>query len=373
MNPGPVEPAKFGLALDQVTLPQVMKKAGYATGMVGKWHEGTEPPYHPTARGFDEYFGFLGGAHTYMKPGGGRNALLRGTEPVSEKEYLTDAFSREAVAYIDRHQEGPFFLYLAYNAVHNPQEVTEKYLARFPDEKDPKRKNMLAMLSAEDDGVGRVLEALRKNKLEENTLVFFFSDNGGPTEGNGSRNTPLSGYKGQVWEGGIRIPFMAQWKGKLPAGKVLDQPIIQLDIFATAAKLAGVEMPSDRKMDGMDLMPLMMGETEKAPHDALYWRFGPQGAVRSGDLKLVKFRGKADRLFDLSKDVSEKHDISDERAEDAKRLAGMWDAWAKELMAPRWKGKDKFQENLGSDAEQMGKKERRAARRRGEATTKVGD
>ncbi len=362
MNPGPTEPAKFGLPLDQITLPQVMKKAGYATAMVGKWHEGTLPPYHPTARGFDEYFGFLGGAHSYMKTGAGKNALLHGTEPVDEKEYFTDAFSREAVSYIDRHKEGPFFLYLAYNAIHNPQEVTEKYLARFPNEKDPKRRNMLAMLSAEDDGVGRVLETLKKNHLEENTLVFFFSDNGGPTEGNGSRNTPLSGYKGQVWEGGIRIPFMAQWKGQLPEGKVLNQPVIQLDIFATAAKLGGATMPADRVMDGKDLMPLMMGKTDERPHENLYWRFGPQRAIRSGDLKLVKFQGKPDRLFDLSKDLSEKHDISDEKPEDARRLAKLWDAWSQELKPPLWKGKDKFQENLSTDSEQMGKSERRAAK-----------
>ncbi|HEX8521402.1 MAG TPA: sulfatase [Tepidisphaeraceae bacterium] len=352
MNPGPTPPENFGLPLDQVTLPQVLKERGYATGLVGKWHEGQMPAYHPNKRGFDEFFGFLGGAHSYTKSGSGRNMVMRNSEPADEKEYLTDAFSREAVSFIEKHREGPFFLYLAYNAIHTPQEVAEKYAARFPDEKDPKRRNMLAMLSAEDDGVGRVLETLRKNKLEEKTLVFFFSDNGGPTQGNGSRNTPFSGYKGEVWEGGIRVPFFVQWKDHIKAGQVLDQTVIQLDIFPTAAKVAGAAAPTDRKMDGADLMPLMTGKDEKAVHEDLYWRIGSQSAMRSGNYKLIRFKGLKDQLYNLADDPGEKKNLAEKEPEKLTELAGKYDAWDAQMKAPLWQGKEKFQETQSGTVNQ---------------------
>ncbi len=367
-NPGPTAADNFGLPLDQITIAQQMKKVGYVTGMVGKWHEGNKPEFYPTRRGFDEFFGFLGGAHSYvhLKPEG-KNAIMRNDKPVTEDEYLTDAFSREAVAFIDKHHSDPFFLYVPFNAVHNPQECPQKYLDRFPDESDKKRKYLLAMLSAEDDAVGKILEKVREHKLEENTLIFFFSDNGGPTEGNGSRNTPLSGFKGQVWEGGIREPFMAQWKGKIPAGRVLDQPVISLDIFATALTAVGGEIPKDRVIDGVDIMPLMKGETSERPHETLYWRFGQQWAIRDGDMKLVQF-GKTDmQLFDLDKDISEKHDLAKEKPEVVKQMKEKYDAWSAQLMKPRWGAKAKFDEKLDADAKQEGKAGRKHERKAGKS------
>jgi arylsulfatase A-like enzyme len=222
--------------------------------------------------------------------------------------------------------------------------------------KDEKRKLMLAMLSAEDDAIGRLLETLRKHQLEENTLIFFHSDNGGPTAGNGSRNTPLSGYKGQVWEGGIRIPFLMQWKGHIKGGNVIDQPVIALDIFPTACAAAGASVPSDRVMDGLDLMPLVHGQSDAKVHDTLYWRFGPQAAMRSGDLKLVKFEGQPDRLFDLSKDIAEKEDLAATKPDVLKEMQAKYEKWNKQLKPPLWEGKGKQLENrLEEDSQQQRK------------------
>jgi arylsulfatase A-like enzyme len=184
--------------------------------MVGKWHQGTRDGYMPTDRGFDSFFGFLGGAHSYTKlTPGGANSIMRDKKPVDEPEYLTDALSREAAEFVDKNHEHPFFLYLAFNAIHTPQEAPAKYQDRFSDVSDQHRKLALSMLSALDDGVGQLLERLRKYDIEESTLIVFLSDNGGPTPSNGSRNDPLSGFKGQVWEGGIRIPFAIQWKNHI--------------------------------------------------------------------------------------------------------------------------------------------------------------
>ena len=276
-NPGPVARASsnFGLPLTEVTLADRLKAAGYATGMVGKWHLGTQPAYQPQQRGFDEFFGFLGGAHSYLNAlANGANPIRRGTTPVYEKEYLTDAFSREALAFIDRHQKEAFFLYLPFNAVHAPLEGARKYLDRFANIQNDKRRTFAAMLSAMDDAVGAVLTKLRQAGIEQETLIFFFSDNGGPTRQTTSRNDPLRGFKGQVLEGGIRIPFLIQWKSHLPAGMVYERPVISLDILPTAVAAAGIELPPEAKLDGVSLLPYLNGEKSGQPHEALYWRYG---------------------------------------------------------------------------------------------------
>src|SRR5207248_3208671 len=211
------------------------------TGMVGKWHEGGEPAFRPNKRGFDEFFGFLGGAHPYLR----WNGIFRNDEPVrDESGYLTDAFAREAVAFVDRHKSQSFFLYLPFNAVHQPLQVTQNYLDRFPDIRNEKRRKLLAMLSAMDDGVGLLLKKLVDEKLTERTLIFFISDNGGPTQGNGPRNHPLNGVKGEVLEGGIREPFLIQWKSHIKPGQVIDAPMISLDIFPTACAATGAALPN---------------------------------------------------------------------------------------------------------------------------------
>ncbi len=329
-----------GLPVSETTLADRLKAAGYATGLVGKWHLGSAPQFHPQKRGFDEFFGFLGGAHTYFAEKS--KTILRGTEPVAEKEYLTDAFAREAVAFIDRHKAKPFFLYLAFNAVHTPMDATDERLKKFESISDKQRRTYGAMLSAMDDAVGKVLEKLRSSALEENTLVVFFSDNGGPTmKGttiNGSRNDPLRGSKRTTWEGGVRVPFAFQWKGRLPAGKVYDLPVIQLDLHATALAAAGVEVKPDWKLDAVNLLPCLEGKESKPPHDALYWRFGEQMAIRKGDWKLVKAENSSTQLHNLAEDIGESRNLMSANAEKAKELQAAWDAWNAQLAKPLWGG-----------------------------------
>ncbi len=351
-NPGPAGNAdpEFGLALTETTLPQRLKALGYATGMVGKWHLGYEPKFHPMKRGFDEYFGFLGGAHSYLDNGDNRNQLLRGTEPVKEVSYLTDMFGDEAVAFIERQKDKPWMLYLPFNADHTPMQAKEEYLVKFAHIKDPLRQKFAAMHSAMDDQIGRVLETLRKHRLEENTLIFFVSDNGGPTQANASRNTPLRGFKAQTWEGGIHVPFLAQWKGTLPAGKVYEQPVIQLDFLPTALAAAGVETKAEWKLDGVNLLPYLTGKHKGAPHAALYWRFGQQIAVRMGDWKLIKapganatqgeFRTQATtegaQLYNLANDIGEQNNLADREPAKVKQLAAVWEKWNAELIEAKW-------------------------------------
>jgi arylsulfatase A-like enzyme len=335
-NPGPAQQAdpNFGLPLNEVTLANQLKAAGYATGIVGKWHLGYRPEFHPQKRGFDEFFGFLGGAHPYL-PTPGADPILRGTQPVEEREYLTEAFAREALDFIERHRNQPFFLYLSFNAVHAPLQATEKYLARFSQIQDQRRRTFAAMLSAMDDAVGRVLQRLREYKLEDNTLVVFISDNGGPTNNTSSRNDPLRGYKGQVLEGGIRVPFLMQWKARLPKGLVYREPVISLDIFPTVVAAAGASLPAN-PLDGVNLLPYLTGQSKGAPHHALYWRFGAQAAIRKGPWKMVRLADGQPQLYNLAEDIGESRDLASAQPAKLKELLEDWEAWNRQLSPPRW-------------------------------------
>jgi arylsulfatase A-like enzyme len=335
-NPGPPTSVEkdFGLPLTETTIASRLKSEGYVTGLVGKWHLGYEEKYLPLNRGFDEFFGFPGGAHSYIDSSAdAKNPIMRGMKPIEEKEYLTDAFSREAAAFIERHKNKSFFLYLAFNAVHSPLQAPEKYLKRFSSISDNKRRTFAAMLSAMDDAVGNVLQTLRKNNLEENTLIFFLSDNGVPTQSTTSRNDPLRGFKAQVYEGGIRVPFLMQWKGKIPAGMVCDKPVIALDIAPTALAAAGARI-EDAKFDGVNLMPHLRGSS--TPHEMLYWRFGPQYAIRKGNWKLLKTAKGKPELYDLAADISEMNDLAEKNPEKVKALQAHYEAWNAQLAKPLW-------------------------------------
>ena len=360
-NPGPVAGDEVGLPTTETTLADRLKAAGYKTGMVGKWHLGYTEKYHPVNRGFQEFYGFLGGARSYFPlgnnpPVGGK--MYRNLEVLPEnEEYTTDAFTREALAYIDRHVKDEWFLYLTYNAVHGPMHATEKYLDRFKNVEDENRRTYCAMMSAMDDGIGAILKKLDETKLSENTLVFFVSDNGGPPV-NSSNNGVLRGNKAQTWEGGIRVPYLVQWKGRIPAGKTYDNPVIQLDFAPTALAAAGVE-PKDAKFDGVNLLPHLEGKLTTPPHESLYWRFGDQMAIRHGNMKLVQGRGSDKRmLFDLAADIGEQKDLADQRPEVAKDLAARYDAWNATLEAPRWGQQNRALGTFKNKAKAGGKKKK---------------
>jgi arylsulfatase A-like enzyme len=325
-----------GLPLTEVTIADVLKSAGYVTGAVGKWHLGMAPHFHPFKRGYDEFFGFLHGGHSYIDAGVGTwNPILRGTEQVGEKDYLTDAFSREGVAFIKHHHEEPFFLYLAYNAVHTPLQVPRRYKDSFKDITDSKRRVYAGMLTGMDEGIGAVLEKLREYGIEEDTLVFFINDNGGPTPANGSDNSPLRGTKGTMYEGGIRVPFMVQWPGHLEGGRVYEHPVISLDILPTAAAAAGAELPKGREIDGVNLLPYLTGGKKEMPHEILFWRWGQRHAVRKGNLKLVE-AGNGSELFDLFSDVGESRNLSKESPELVKELEQAYNKWDSQMIEPVW-------------------------------------
>ena len=345
-NPGPPDIAAFkpfGLSLNEVTLPERMKKEGYVTGMVGKWHLGYSNQFLPFNRGFDEFFGFPGGAHSYLDwDEKAINPLMRGKEVIHGKDFLTERFANEAAAFIGKHQKEPFFLYMPFNAMHTPLEVLDKYRERFPNVTNRKRQTYLAMLSALDDGVGVILKKVRDCGLEENTLIFFLSDNGGPTSKNTSRNDPLRGFKSDVWEGGIRVPFLVQWKGHLPAGKTYDKPVISLDVHATAVAVAGGELPTQKKLDGVNLIPYLTGEIKQSPHDFLYWRYGSQWAIRSGDWKLIHFNPETGtQLFNLANDIGENKNLAEKNPETVKKLQDAWNNWNSQLIEAAWRGKEK--------------------------------
>jgi arylsulfatase A-like enzyme len=347
-NPVQQEGRKAGLPLEERTIADRLKAAGYATGIFGKWHLGNAPEFHPLKRGFDEFYGFLGGAHTYLRVGQGINVIQRGTEPVDSIDHTTEAFAREAVKFIEKNQNRPWFVYLPFNAVHGPLESTEKYLQKYENIEDPKRRAYAAMTHALDDAVGVVLAKLRDLKLEENTLIVFFTDNGGPTGVNTSSNAPLRGFKANVWEGGVRVPFVVQWKGTLPAGKTYDHPVIQLDIQPTALAAAGIAARPEDKFDGVNLLPYLKGEKNDPPHQALFWRFGPQRAVRSGDWKLVE-AGNGPQLFNLKEDIGEQTDVAAQHPEKVKELEALYAAWNKDNVEPKWVPGDpaRFLKNKG--------------------------
>lgn len=341
LNPGPPGEAStdFGMDLGEKTIADRLKGLGYRTGIFGKWHLGYEPQFHPQKRGFDEFFGFLAGAHPYSNSlAGTNNPILRSSKIVEKINYATDDFAREAVSFIQRNKDVPFFLYLPFNAVHGPlQDPPEKYLARYSSIQDKKRRTFAAMNAAMDDGVGRVLGKLRELKLEDNTLVFFVSDNGGPTFSTTSCNKPLRGYKGDVLEGGIRVPYMMQWKGHLPAGKLINDPVISLDIHPTILAAAGGQAPVQKKLDGVNLIPFISGKTKTAPHSRLFWRYGSKWAVRMGDWKLESDGTGAPELYNLSKDITESANIAEKNPDKVKYLQSAYDEWNSELIPPRWK------------------------------------
>jgi len=342
----------FGLPREVPTLAEKLKAAGYATGMVGKWHIGFQEGLRPHERGFDFHYGFLSGARTYMPGKADNDPIIRNGVPVTnETEYLTDALAREAVAFLDRTPDTPAFLYVAFNAVHSPMEATDPYLARFP-ALAGNRRTHAAMVSAMDDAVGRVMGKLRAQGREDNALVFFYSDNGGPTAQTTASNAPLRGFKGQMLEGGIRVPFAMQWKSAVPGGRTYREMVMAFDIHATALAASSHHAPRDAPqdhvlsrserttLDGVDLVPFVTGRASGAPHDRLFWRSGEKHAARLGDWKLVQDRDGEAQLFNLQADIGEATDLAATKPEKLKELRAAFDEWEKGTQPAKWVRQD---------------------------------
>lgn len=339
-----------GLPVEEETIAEVLKKSNYNNAIIGKWHMGTHPRFHPLERGFDYFFGFLSGGHNYFPEKLNINDLsevkrkwqwyatkIKENRTVVEiEDYLTDELSQSAVKYIEKQvsNDQHFMLYLAYNAPHTPLQATPKYLSRFDHIKDPKRKTYAAMVSAVDDGVGQILKTLKKSGIEENTIVVFLSDNGG-AKNNGSDNRPLRGRKSDLFEGGIRVPFAMQWKGTIPAGMTYEKNVSSLDIMATIVAQNKISIDKKRTLDGVNLIPFLNGENDSEPHDYLFWRKIKYNAmaVMTGDQKLVKNkRNDFKEMFNLSSDLSETYNLIEKNNTQSKSMQLEWDLWNAELI-----------------------------------------
>jgi arylsulfatase A-like enzyme len=338
-----------------------MRDAGYRTGLVGKWHQGTMAGCHPLDRGFDWFYGFLPGSTHFMPVGKIEFIphIMENREPQKVTDYLTFAFGDKAIGFMTKKSDKPFFLYLAFNAPHDPLEAPQDYLDRFehltkvPDTihyverqkvKHP-RQVYAAMVSALDDTIGKILQALRDNGLEENTLIYFLSDNGGPTIVTSANNGPLRGEKGDLLEGGARVPFAMQWKGTVPAGQTIHTPVSSLDLLPTSLAAAGNPAPGN--LDGLNLLPLLK-DRQELPERTFCWRFPyppptPVWAVRDGDWKLVHeairvpkergffWGGERTGLYRVSEDIHEDSDLSAQYPEVRQKLQAEYDKWAAEM------------------------------------------
>jgi arylsulfatase A-like enzyme len=328
------EQPQAGLPAGEKTIADRLRDAGYVTGLIGKWHVGEvqQEVFHPLARGFAESVYY--GGQQKLAPRG----ALRGREKFMEKEFIGTAMAREAGNFFTRHAAAPWFLYYALNLVHTPNDVLDTHLARVPvSVTDETRRRYLASVAAMDDSVGLVLEKLRSLSQEERTLIFFLSDNGGAF---GSDNRPLKGGKGNTVEGGIRVPFFAQWKGVIPAGRVLDQPVISLDLLPTALAAANADVKPEWKLDGANLLPLLKGESTAPPHpEGLFWRFGDQWAVRLGDWKLVQAGSRKlgpVALYHVSEDIGEKTNLLAQQPGKERELRAAWERWNQANIPARW-------------------------------------
>ncbi|WP_345683143.1 sulfatase-like hydrolase/transferase [Novipirellula caenicola] len=343
-------PELLGLSPSEHTLGDQLRSAGYATALVGKWHLGSHEAHHPNARGFDHFCGMLVGSHNYF-PTPDKHQLERNGEPLREfsSPYLTDFFTDEALRWIQGQDEAasqPWMVMLSYNAPHTPMQATDQDLAKFAHISDPKRRTYAAMMYALDRGVGRVRAYLDETDQLEETLIVFFSDNGGATN-NGSWNGPLSGVKGSLREGGVRVPMIWSWPGQLPAGKRTDAVVSSLDVLPTFMAAAGAELlplkpsPSheDKRnrrraeakygaYDGINLLPQLRGESAPATR-TLFWRLQGQTAVRDGEDKLITLSHRPAQLFQVTSDLAEADDRFDadrSRAEQLYKMLGEWEA-----------------------------------------------
>jgi arylsulfatase A-like enzyme len=350
----------LGLPPDEMTMGEALRRQGYHTALIGKWHLGSNDAYYPTNRGYQEFVGFLTGDTAYMRLGAPglhyaptgdvalptrtpESQIVEGagrTVVHNEDEYLTEYFGRRAVEYVTRaaRSDRPYFLMLTPNAAHTPLMATQKYYDRFPQIADDRMRTYAAMISALDDMVGEVLDAVDASGEADNTIVFFLTDNGCAAYIPGICSCePLRGGKLSHYEGGVRVPMMVRWPAKLKPGQVNREVVSSLDIFPTVLAAAGGTLPKDRIYDGVDLTPYLTGDKAGPPHDLLAWRRRPMASIRVGDWKLWKsLDGKFTLLFNLKDDLNERTNLAESRPDKLRELEAAYDQWAKDLQDPRW-------------------------------------
>ncbi len=348
-----------GIPLGEKFMSKNLQEAGYHTGIVGKWHLGAVPDYHPLKRGFDDFYGFLGGGHKYFPhqyqplyqaqvEAGSKliNDYLKPLEhnhrEVKETEYITDALSREAVRFVNdaaKNKKDPFFLYLAYNAPHSPLEAKEEDLAKFKDIKNKKRRTYAAMVYAVDRGVGRLVKALKANNNLENTLIVFFSDNGGKIA-LGANNFPLKEGKGSTNEGGFRVPMLFHYPKDIPAGSQYNHPVSALDFYPTFAHLAEAVIPKEKQLDGKNIWQDLISGNNSHQGEMIYALRHREGysdvGARKDDWKVLKTKQKPWRLYHIKDDIGEQHDLSKQHPERVRQMVSEVAAWSKTHTEPRW-------------------------------------
>ncbi len=329
----------IGLDLRETTIADRLKRLGYATVCIGKWHLGRELTHRPTKRGFDEFYGTIGNTSQFNPKNFVDSRVSNDVRNITDDSfYTTDAYAARAVDWLEKQKTKPWFIYLPFSVPHYPLQAPKTYLDRFPHIADEKRRLFAAMMSGMDDAVGRVMAKVRELGQEENTLVFFISDNGGfpPDATSPWQNGPLRGTKKTMFEGGPRVPFLAQWEGRFPAGQTYDFPVMNLDVLPTIVAAAGDTVEPAGKLDGVDLTPFVTGKNSARPHQTLYWRRGPQWAVRHGDMKLVVSAGGSGEpeLYDLAADIGESKNLVDAQPAKVKELQALWNKWSAEQAEP---------------------------------------
>lgn len=332
--------APVGMPVNQKTAADYFQQAGYVTGHIGKWHLGNSqlPEFSPKRRGFDESVWFPG--QKKLPP---LRFFRQGVPGRTDDRFVDEAMGREASAFIEQHRGRPWLLYVAFLTPHQPLDTPPGAEEAFGSITDPERRKCAALMTLLDASIGRMLTTLRETGQEERTLIVFLSDNGAPPR-NGSWNTPLRGTKGTTWEGGLRVPFLMQWKSTLPAGQVVAAPVTSLDRLPTALAASGAT-PANPSFDGLNLLPLLTGQTKEPPHAALYWRYGEQLAVRVGDWKLTRALDSTAKppalrtgLFHLGDDPGEQHDLSAEEPARFKQLQSRWEEWNRNNVEALWGG-----------------------------------
>ena len=339
----------MGLPLDQVTMADYLKKLGYTSAMIGKWHLGDADRFHPLKRGFDEFYGFRGGDRSYyaykdaLKGNNLDKRMENGFGNFEEpKGYATDVFGEKAVSFIERNKDKPFFLYLAFNAVHTPMEATPEDLKKFP-ELVGTRQEVAAMTLALDRACGNVFDKLKELGLEENTIIVFSNDNGGPTDNNASINLPLAGTKSNHLEGGLRVPFLISWPAQLKPNQVYNYPVSTLDLLPTFYAAGGGNVSDLAAIDGVNLMPFIKGENTKRPHELMYWKKENRGVIRENDWKLIRFPDRPAELYDISKDIAEQNDLATKYPERVRKMYKQMFAWELTLERPLWMLRREFE------------------------------